>query len=63
MIVRRDLVNVVILWENHQLFAKIAKNAFSGHTGSFFDYLKKKRSLIFYEKSKTDLGFEIGQQQ
>ena len=32
MLVRRELINVVLLSENHQLFAKITKNALSGHT-------------------------------
>ena len=57
MPVRRELVNVVLSSENHQLFAKITKNTFSGHTSSFFDFEKKKTD--FCEKSKTDLGFEI----
>ena len=56
MLVRREF-DVVLLSENTQLFAKITKNTFSGHTSSFFDFEKKKTD--FCEKSKTDLGFEI----
>ena len=60
MLVRREF-DVVLLSENTQLFAKITKNTFSGHTSSFFDFEKKKTD--FCEKSKTDLGFEIWQPQ
>ena len=64
MPVRRKLVNVVLLSENNQLFAKIAKTHFYGHTSSFFNFFERKKlSLIFDEKSKTDLGFEIEQPQ
>ena len=43
MPVRRRLVNVVLLLENHQLFAKITKNAFPSHTYELiFDVLKEK---------------------
>ena len=47
MPVRRELVNVVLLSENHQLFAKFTKNFFSGHTSSFFDLLKQKNDPWF----------------
>ena len=61
MPVRRGLVNVVLLSENYQLFAEINKNAFLVIRAHFLIFRKKKRSRIFDEKSKTDLGFEIGQ--
>ena len=61
--VRHERVNVVLLSENHQSFAKITKNTFYCHTSSFLIFWEKKRSLIFDEKFKTDLGFETGQPQ
>ena len=46
------------------MFAKITKNIIFGRTSSFFDFSKKLKKTtpdFFDEKSKTGLGFEIGQ--
>ena len=62
-LVRYELAKVSLLLENYWFFAKIDKNSIFGHTSSFWDFSKKKTSLVFYEKFKTDLGFEIRQPQ
>ena len=48
------------------MFAKIAKTPFSAVRAHFLTFLRKNIKTtpeFFDEKSKTDLGFEIGQPQ
>ena len=48
------------------MFVKIAKNILFCRTSSFFDFSQKYKKTtpdFFDEKSKTGLGFEIGQSQ
>ena len=52
--------------ENDRFLPKIRQNIIFGRTSSFFDFSEKRKKTtpdFFDEKSKTGLGFEIGQPQ
>ena len=56
-------LSLSLLSENHQNFAKIAKNIIFGRAQFLTFQQIIKTTLFFDEKSKAGLGFEIGQPQ
>ena len=62
-ILRHEFAYVLLLLENHQVFAKITKNVFLVVRADFLIFWTNRETtpVVFDEKSRTGLGFEIKQ--